>query len=67
MAIGFSVILLISVGLQQAFVTTIMDFSATSHFIDLVVDHAVYGQVTATAFIPAGSIDSVIFVVFSKN
>ncbi|MBM2852959.1 MAG: hypothetical protein HW420_1506 [Candidatus Nitrosotenuis sp.] len=47
--------------------TTIMDFSATSHFIDLVVEHAVYGQVTATAFIPAGNNESVIYGVFSKN
>lgn len=52
---------------SSSFETTITDFSATSHFIDLVVEHAVYGQVTATAFIPAGSTDSVIYGVFSKN
>jgi hypothetical protein len=52
---------------SSSFDTTIMDFSATSHFIDLVVDHTVYGQVKATAFIPAGSNDSVIYGVFSKN
>lgn len=49
------------------FETIIMDASATPHFIDLVVDHAVYGQVVSTAFIPAGSTDTVIFGVFSKN
>ena len=52
---------------SSSFDTTIMDASATSHFIDLVVEHAVYGQVTATAFIPAGSTDIVIYGVFSKN
>jgi len=52
---------------SSSFETTIMDFSATSHFIDLVVEHTVYGQVTATAFIPAGNNDSVIYGVFSKN
>lgn len=52
---------------SSSFETTITDFSATSHFIDLVVEHSVYGQVTATAFIPAGSTDSVIYGVFSKN
>ena len=52
---------------SSSFDTTIMDASATSHFIDLVVEHEVYGQVTATAFIPAGSIDTVIYGVFSKN
>lgn len=52
---------------SSSFDTTITDFSATSHFIDLVVEHAVYGQVTATAFIPAGNNDSVIYGVFSKN
>ena len=52
---------------SSSFETTITDFSATSHFIDLVVEHAVYGQVTATAFIPAGNNDSVIYGVFSKN
>ncbi len=49
------------------FETTIMDASATPHFIDLVVEHAVYGQVIATAFVPAGSTDAVIYGVFSKN
>ena len=52
---------------SSSFETTILDASATSHFIDLVVNHAVCGQVTATAFIPAGSIDTVIYGVFSKN
>ncbi len=52
---------------SSSFETTITDFSATSHFIDLVVEHTVYGQVTATAFIPAGNNDSVIYGVFSKN
>jgi hypothetical protein len=52
---------------SSSFETTITDFSATSHFVDLVVEHAVYGQVTATAFIPAGNNDSVIYGVFSKN
>ena len=52
---------------SSSFDTTIMDASATPHFIDLVVEHAVYGQVTATAFIPAGSTDTVIYGVFSKN
>lgn len=52
---------------SSSFDTTIMDFSATSHFMDLVVEHADYGQVTATAFIPAGNNDSVIYGVFSKN
>ena len=52
---------------SSSFETTITDFSATSHFIDLVVEHAVYGQVTATAFIPVGNNDSVIYGVFSKN
>jgi len=49
------------------FETVIMDASATSHFIDLVVDHAVCGQVVSTAFIPAGNTDTDIFGVFSKN
>ena len=52
---------------SSSFETTITDFSATSHFIDLVVEHTVYGQVTATAFIPVGNNDSVIYGVFSKN
>ena len=52
---------------SPSFETTITDFSATSHFIDLVVEHTVYGQVTATAFIPVGNNDSVIYGVFSKN
>jgi len=52
---------------SSSFETTIMDASATPHFIDLVVEHAVYGQVIATAFVPAGSTDSVIYGVFSKN
>ena len=39
----------------------------SSYFIDLVVEHAVYGQVIATAFVPAGSTDAVIYGVFSKN
>jgi hypothetical protein len=44
-----------------------MDASATPHFIDLVVEHTVYGKVTATAFVPAGSTDAIIYGVFSKN
>ena len=52
---------------SSSFETTIMDASATPHFIDLVVEHAVYGQVIATAFVPAGSTDAVIYGVFSKN
>jgi hypothetical protein len=52
---------------SSSFETIIMDTSATPHFIDLVVDHAVCGQVIATAFIPAGSTDTVIYGVFSKN
>ncbi|MGQ0791978.1 MAG: hypothetical protein ACT4NJ_07135 [Nitrosopumilaceae archaeon] len=52
---------------SPSFETTIMDLSATPHFIDLVVEHPVYGQVIATAFIPAGSTDTVIYGVFSKN
>jgi len=52
---------------SSSFETTITDFSATAHFIDLVVEHTVYGQVTATAFIPVGNNDSVIYGVFSKN
>ena len=52
---------------SSSFETTIMDLSATPHFINLVVEHPVYGQVIATAFIPAGSTDSVIYGVFSKN
>jgi len=52
---------------SSSFETTIMDLSATPHFIDLVVEHPVYGQVIATAFIPAGSTDSVIYGVFSKK
>lgn len=52
---------------SSSFETTIMDASATPHFIDLVVEHAVYGKVSATAFVPAGSTDSVIYGVFSKN
>ena len=52
---------------SSSFETTIMDASATPHFIDLVVEHAIYGQVIATAFVPAGSTDAVIYGVFSKN
>jgi len=52
---------------SSSFETTIMDASATPHFIDLVVEHSVYGKVTATAFVPAGSNDAVIYGVFSKN
>lgn len=52
---------------SSSFETTIMDTSATPHFIDLVVEHAVYGKVNGTAFVPAGSTDSVIYGVFSKN
>jgi len=52
---------------SSSFETTIMDASATPHFIDLVVEHAVYGQVIATAYVPAGSTDAVIYGVFSKN
>jgi hypothetical protein len=52
---------------SSSFETTIMDASATPHFIDLVVEHTVYGKVTATAFVPAGSTDAVIYGVFSKN
>ena len=52
---------------SSSFETTITDFSATPHFIDLVVEHPVYGQVIATAFIPAGNTDTVIYGVFSKN
>jgi hypothetical protein len=52
---------------SSSFETTIMDASATPHFIDLVVEHTVYGKVTATAFVPAGSTDTIIYGVFSKN
>ena len=52
---------------SSSFETTILDASATPHFIDLVVEHAVYGKVTATAFVPAGNTDAVIYGVFSKN
>jgi hypothetical protein len=52
---------------SSSFETTIMDASATPHFIDLVVEHTVYGKVSATAFVPAGSTDAVIYGVFSKN
>jgi hypothetical protein len=52
---------------SSSFETAIMDASATPHFIDLLVEHQVYGQVTATAFVPAGSSDAVIYGVFSKN
>jgi len=52
---------------SSSFETTIMDLSATPHFINLVVEHPVYGQVIGTAFIPEGSTDTVIYGVFSKN
>ena len=52
---------------SASFETTIMDLSATPHFIDLVVEHPVYGQVIGTAFIPEGSTDTVIYGVFSKK
>jgi hypothetical protein len=52
---------------SSSFETIILDASATPHFIDLVVEHAVYGRLSATAFIPQGSNDSVIYGIFAKN
>ncbi len=52
---------------SSSFETIILDASATPHFIDLVVEHELYGRVIATAYIPKGSTDTVIFGAFAKD
>jgi len=52
---------------SSSFETIIFDASDTPHFIDLVVDHSIQGQIIATAFNPAGNTDTSIYGVFSKD
>jgi len=52
---------------SSSFETIILDASDTPHFINLVVEHAIQGQIIATAFNPAGNTDTSIYGVFSKK
>ena len=52
---------------SSSFETIILDASDTQHFINLVVEHTIHGQIIATAFNPAGNTDTSIFGVFSKK
>ena len=52
---------------SPSFETIILDASDTPHFIDLVVDHSIHGQIFATAFNPVGNTDTSIYGVFSKE
>jgi len=52
---------------SSSFETVVLDASDTPHFIDLVVEHSVYGKITATAFNPAGNTDTSIYGVFTTN
>ena len=51
----------------SSFETKTLDAIDTPHFIDLVIDHSKHGQITATAFSPAGNTDTSFYWVFKKN
>ena len=51
----------------SSFETKTLDAIDTSHFIDLVIDHSIHGQISATAFSPAGNTDTSFYGVFKKN
>ena len=51
----------------SSFETKTLDAIDTPHFIDLVIDHSIHGQITATAFSPAGNTDTSFYGVFKKN
>ena len=52
---------------SSSFEATVLDAADTSHFIDMIVDHEVYGTVSASAFNPAGDTDTTINGVFTSG
>lgn len=52
---------------SSSFEASVLDAADTSHFIDMIVDHKVYGTVSASAFNPAGNTDAMINGVFTSG
>lgn len=52
---------------SSSFEATVLDAANTPHFIDMIVDHADHGKISASAFNPAGNTDSSINGVFSSS
>ena len=52
---------------SSSFDTTVLDAADTPYFIDMIVDHKVYGTVSASAFNPAETIDVSINGVFTSG
>ncbi|RDJ32003.1 MAG: hypothetical protein DWQ18_00325 [Crenarchaeota archaeon] len=52
---------------SSSFEATVLDAANTPHFIDMIVDHADHGKISASAFNPAGNTDSSINGVFSSG
>ncbi len=52
---------------SSSFEAKVLDAADTSHFIDMIVDHEVYGTVAASAFNPAGNTDAMINGVFTSG
>lgn len=52
---------------SSSFEATVLDAAETSHFIDMIVEHEVYGTVSASAFNPAGNTDAMINGVFTSG
>ena len=52
---------------SSSFEAIVLDAANTPHFVDMIVDHADHGKISASAFNPAGNTDSSINGVFSSS